>query len=91
MQTVSLEDLEKEAPSLFSAISSHEEVSITAGGSEIARIVPAQDKSRSPRPFGLCKGQFVVPDDFNDPIPELEKAAYGSSGLRNGSVSPSQQ
>ena len=23
-----------------------------------------------PRPIGLAKGQFTVPDDFNDPLPE---------------------
>ena len=23
-----------------------------------------------PRPFGLAKGQFTVPDDFNTPLPE---------------------
>jgi hypothetical protein len=23
-----------------------------------------------PRPFGLAKGQFTVPDDFNAPLPE---------------------
>jgi hypothetical protein len=23
-----------------------------------------------PRPMGLAKGQFTVPDDFNDPLPE---------------------
>ena len=22
------------------------------------------------RPFGLCEGEFVVPDNFNDPLPE---------------------
>jgi hypothetical protein len=22
------------------------------------------------RPFGLCAGEFVVPDDFNDPLPD---------------------
>ena len=22
------------------------------------------------RPFGLCAGEFIVPDDFNDPLPE---------------------
>lgn len=22
------------------------------------------------RPFGLCAGDFVVPDDFNDPLPD---------------------
>lgn len=23
-----------------------------------------------PRPFGLCKGEFRVPDDFDEPLPE---------------------
>ncbi|MGK7961428.1 prevent-host-death protein [Crocosphaera sp.] len=22
------------------------------------------------RPFGLCAGEFTVPDDFDDPLPE---------------------
>jgi hypothetical protein len=24
----------------------------------------------SPRPVGLAKGQFTVPDDFNEPLPD---------------------
>jgi len=24
----------------------------------------------APRPFGLCKGDFLVPDDFDAPLPE---------------------
>lgn len=23
-----------------------------------------------PRPFGLCAGEFTVPDDFDAPLPE---------------------
>lgn len=26
--------------------------------------------ARKPRPFGLCRGEFVVPDDFDAPLPE---------------------
>ncbi len=22
------------------------------------------------RPFGLCQGEFTVPDDFNEPLPD---------------------
>jgi hypothetical protein len=30
------------------------------------------------RPAGLCEGQFVVPDDFNDPLPdEILREFYG--------------
>lgn len=27
-------------------------------------------KAAGKRPIGLAKGDFVVPDDFNDPLPE---------------------
>ncbi len=32
---------------------------------------------RELRPIGLAKGQFTVPDDFNDPDPEFEALFYG--------------
>ena len=28
------------------------------------------DTPLTPRPIGLCQGQFIVPDDFDDPLPE---------------------
>ncbi|MFM7602584.1 MAG: prevent-host-death protein [Pseudanabaena sp.] len=27
-------------------------------------------KSKKQRPFGLCAGEFVVPEDFDAPLPE---------------------
>jgi hypothetical protein len=27
-------------------------------------------KSDLPRPYALCKGEFIVPPDFDDPLPE---------------------
>jgi hypothetical protein len=29
-----------------------------------------EPKTTQPRPIGLAKGQFTVPDDFNTPLPE---------------------
>jgi hypothetical protein len=34
------------------------------------RSVAAPPRRRHPRPFGLAAGTFVVPDDFDDPLPE---------------------
>jgi len=28
------------------------------------------------RPYGLCKGEFVVPDDFDDPLPDFLLDAF---------------
>jgi hypothetical protein len=30
------------------------------------------------RPYGLCVGEFIVPDDFNDPLPETVLALFES-------------
>jgi hypothetical protein len=35
----------------------------------IVTVMETNGKKRR-RPFGLAKGDFVVPDDFDDPLPE---------------------
>ena len=30
--------------------------------------LPIQENGSQQRPFGLCKGEFVVPDDFDAPL-----------------------
>ena len=37
---------------------------------DIDRIVESYRKQNKKRPIGLAKGEFVVPDDFNDPLPD---------------------
>lgn len=32
--------------------------------------LPGEEPVDSPRPFGLCNGEFSVPDDFDAPLPE---------------------
>ena len=43
-------------------------------GQLIAEIIPAthspEDLDMTPRPIGLAEGEFVVPDDFDAPLPE---------------------
>lgn len=31
---------------------------------------PDRDQPPKKRPFGLCGGEFTVPDDFDEPLPE---------------------
>ncbi len=37
---------------------------------EIDRIVESYRQQNKPLPIGLAKGEFTVPDDFNDPLPD---------------------
>ena len=37
---------------------------------DIDRLVASYRRENKQRPIGLAKGEFVVPDDFNDPLPD---------------------
>ncbi|NJM87048.1 MAG: hypothetical protein HC847_07520 [Hydrococcus sp. RU_2_2] len=36
----------------------------------IAELRPISSSGKQLRPFGLCAGEFTVPDDFDAPLPE---------------------
>ena len=36
----------------------------------IVTVLDAREKRKGRRPSGLAKGDFVVPDDFDDPLPD---------------------
>jgi prevent-host-death family protein len=46
-----------------------EEVIIAKAGKPIARLVPIERKQER-RKLGTMAGQFRVPDDFDDPLPD---------------------
>ena len=58
-----------------------EEIIIAKAGAPVAKVVPLK-KTRKKRVFGSAKGEFTIPDDFNDPDPEIEDLFY------NGPLSP---
>ena len=43
---------------------------ITRAGKPVAEMMPARTSRAAARPYGLCAGEFVVPDDFDEPLPE---------------------
>lgn len=43
---------------------------ITKSGKAIAEITPVTADKQTQRPYGLCAGEFTVPDNFDDPLPE---------------------
>ena len=52
-----------------------EEIVIAKAGTPVAKLVPLKKASKK-RVFGSAKGEFTVPDDFNDPDPEIEDLFY---------------
>ncbi len=60
---------------LLEQVASGEEVIIAKAGKPVARLVAIKPKP-GPRPLGLAKGKFVVPDDFDAPMPDFERDFY---------------
>jgi len=56
---------------LLERVAIGEEVIIAKAGAPVAKLV-AVKKTPKKRVFGSAKGDFTVPDDFNDPDPEIE-------------------
>jgi antitoxin (DNA-binding transcriptional repressor) of toxin-antitoxin stability system len=42
----------------------------------IAELRPIVSSNKQLRPFGLCAGEFTVPDDFDAPLPEDILSAF---------------
>jgi prevent-host-death family protein len=69
---VSIKDAKKHFPHMLDRIAIGEEVIITDKGEPVAKLVPmpTTTKKRKKFKFGSAKGEFSVPDDFNDPLPK---------------------
>jgi prevent-host-death family protein len=66
---VDIHEAETQLSLLLERVASGEEVIITKGGKPLAKLVPAETLPRA-RWLGSAKGEFTVPDDFNDPLPK---------------------
>ncbi len=71
MIVVSTEEMQSELVRLIEFVKRGETILITEANQLIAEVKPiAQPKRVALRPFGLCAGEFVVPDDFDAPLPD---------------------
>lgn len=60
---------------LLERVAQGEEVVIAKAGKPVAKLIAIKPKTGC-RPLGTAKGDFVVPDDFDDPLPEFEEEFY---------------
>ncbi len=72
---VNIHEAKTHLSKLLERVSLGEEVIIAKAGKPVARLTAIHQKG-TPRPLGTGKGDFVVPDDFNDPLPQFEKEFY---------------
>ena len=61
---------------LLERVALGEEVVIAKAGKPVAKLVAVEKRAKK-RTLGSAKGEFVVPDDFNDPLPkEIEDSFW---------------
>lgn len=72
MTTIALEDMKPELADCIRKIQAGETLIILDGGQPIAefKTMSVVGQNLQERPIGLCAGHFIVPDDFDAPLPE---------------------
>jgi antitoxin (DNA-binding transcriptional repressor) of toxin-antitoxin stability system len=75
MVQISVDEMKRDLPGVLHRVETGEEFMIIKAGKPLAEIKPIISKpislhSTKLRPFGLCKGEFIVPDGFHEPLPE---------------------
>ncbi len=70
MAQVNVDDIKQNLPAYLRRVEAGETLVILRAGKPIAEIKPVATGTESLRPFGLCAGEFTVPDDFDAPLPE---------------------
>jgi prevent-host-death family protein len=66
---VNIHEAKTHLSKLLERVALGEEVIIAKAGKPVARLVPMNQKPKK-RVLGSAKGEFVVPEDFTDPLPK---------------------
>jgi prevent-host-death family protein len=70
MTQVSIDEIKRDLPAFLQRVEAGETIIIMQAGKPVAEIKPIVSNSQNVRPFGLCAGEFIVPDVFDAPLPE---------------------
>ena len=76
MDTVNLYEAKTNLSQLVERAARGEEVVIAKAGRPLARLVPLA-KRTAPRPLGLFAPEVEIGADFDDPLPEGFRRAFG--------------
>ena len=68
MREVDVDEAETQLSRLLDQAMAGEEVIIMRSGRRLVRLTPVES-APARRVLGTAKGDFVVPDDFDDPLP----------------------
>jgi len=70
MKTVSIQDIQRDPAGYLHRVEQGETLLVLRGERPVAEIKLVSPPPAQPRPFGLCAGEFTVPADIDEPLPE---------------------
>ena len=75
---VSVEEIQRDPLKYLHQVEAGESFMIVQADKPIAELRPITHSHRQLRPFGLCAGEFIVPNNFDAPLPEDVLSAFES-------------
>ncbi|PSB06603.1 prevent-host-death protein [filamentous cyanobacterium CCP1] len=69
MLNVTIDEIQRDPLKYLRQVEAGETLVIVRANQPIAELRPIA-RPKQLRPFGLCAGEFTVPDDFDAPLPE---------------------
>ncbi|MEG3896197.1 MULTISPECIES: type II toxin-antitoxin system Phd/YefM family antitoxin [unclassified Microcoleus] len=76
MESVNIDRAKTNLSELLSRVELGEEIIISNGSIPIAKLVPFRSSPNRRLSLGQDRGRFIVPDDFNAPLPTEILAAF---------------
>ena len=70
MVYVSVDEIRRDLQGYIQRVEAGETLVILNDNTPVAEVKPIALASTSVRPFGLCAGEFLVPDNFDEPLPQ---------------------
>ncbi len=72
MITITIDDIQRDITAFLNLVQAGNTLLIVQADQPIAEITPVKSSNQAKqlRPFALCAGEFVVPNEFNEPLPE---------------------
>lgn len=70
MLNVTIEEIQRDPLKYLRQVEAGITFVIIQADKPIAELRPISLLPKQLRPFGLCAGEFTVPDDFDEPLPE---------------------
>ena len=70
MSPISVQEIQRDPLAFLRRVEAGEALLVVRGGTPLAEVKPITAAGATPRPYGLCAGQWTVPADFDQPLPD---------------------